>query len=327
MIKLYYPKFWASKNALSTALLPFSYIYRFLGFMRKIFTKPIRLPGFVICVGNMTVGGTGKTQFVAWLAKDLRKNNYSFLILTKGYGSNLIGAKLVDEDDLTQDVGDESILLKKYGPVLAAKSIKDALPLIEDLKPQVIIFDDGMQNPGFIKDLTILIFDSERTTGNNRIFPAGPLRQTSQDAINQADIIIRVGNKRCQDVPLKMQLIDSLKPYYNAQIKLVSNIDRKKNYSAFSAIGYPRRFFELLLENNINLVDTTVYPDHHHYYASEIIGLKKIAKEMDAVLITTKKDYVKIIDTTDIICAEVVLKFSLQKELLGIIYEKIKAYR
>ncbi len=326
MIKLTYPSFWSKKNIVSWLLIAFSWIYQLLGSLRKLLVKPVKLPCFVICIGNISVGGTGKTQLVAWLAKNLRKKNCNFLIITKGYNSNLRGAKLVEPLDLPSDVGDESKMLSEYGQVLAAKSIKYALPIINDLKPDVVIFDDGMQNPGFFKDLTIVVIDTIRNIGNGRIFPAGPLRESAQSAINRSDIVIMIGNELCPNFSLIQTITSSNKPFFKSKIQLVGNIDTSKNYYAFTAIGDPDRFFRLLNENGINVLATKAFPDHHHYSREEITALVKEADKQTLFLLTTKKDYVKISDHTKMLCAEVTLTFDKEEELFQLIYEKIKTY-
>ena len=110
MIKLVYPEFWSRKGWISNLLMPFSYIYRALGCLRKCLAKPIRLNSTVVCVGNFSVGGAGKTQLVLWLAKKLNQKKAKYLIVTKAYGSSLRGAKLVEQGDLASEVGDESIV-------------------------------------------------------------------------------------------------------------------------------------------------------------------------------------------------------------------------
>lgn len=289
MIKLSYPKFWSKKNIISSLLIVFSWLYQSLGYLRKLFVKPIKLPYFVICVGNISVGGTGKTQVVLWLAKHLREKNYRFLIVTKGYNSNLRGAKLVEQSDLAIDVGDESKLLAEYSQVLAAKSIKHALPIMNKLKPDIVIFDDGMQNPGFIKDLTVLVIDAHRNIGNGRIFPAGPLREKPSSGIDKSDIITMMGSELCPNFSLIQDITLSGKPFFKSKIELISNIDTSKNYYAFTAIGDPDRFFRLLRENGINLVETKVFPDHYNYCPEEIEKLAEEATKKTVSYLQQKK--------------------------------------
>jgi tetraacyldisaccharide 4'-kinase len=322
MIKLIYPKFWSQNGVLSYLLLPFSWIYIFLGKVRKIFVKPVKLNSTVICVGNMSVGGTGKTQIVLWLAELLTKKGDNFLVVTKGYGSSLNGAKIVEKTDLASEVGDESILLSSYAPVLAAKNIKVALPIIAKLKPDIVIFDDGLQNPGFVKDLNILVIDANRSVGNNKIFPAGPLRETVKSALDKSDIIAMVGNDLCQDFALINNIMSSNKPFFKAKIKLKQQLDLSKKYYAFTAIGNPDRFYELLKNQGAILGGVQSFPDHHNYTKLEIEALQIIAKENKYSLITTKKDYVKIPKNDQIICADVVLDIDNEQELFSLIYDK-----
>jgi len=305
MIKLNYPNFWSKGGPIPILLTPFSWIYLLLGGLRKIITKELKLPGKVICVGNMTVGGTGKTQIVMHIAEKLKAGgNENFVIITKAYGSSLKDAKLVSTNDDPSEVGDESVLLASYGRVIAAKKIKDALPLLNQLKPQIIITDDGSQNPSFHKDMVILVIDSSRWIGNGKIFPAGPLREYPESAFKKADRIVLVGNKQGSQIDLPDN-----KPIFWAQIKLTSIHDLTKSYIAFTAIGNPDRFFDLLRASGMMLVKTISFPDHYHYQDSDLESLKKEADAMGCSLITTSKDMVKLHGQKDIETAIVKLVF------------------
>lgn len=323
MIKLIYPKFWAKDHILSYLLLPFSLVYMCLQIIRRIFAKAIRLDAKVICVGNVTVGGTGKTQIVAWLASQLSKKKHKILIVTKGYGSNLKGAKIVKKSDLAADVGDESVLLREYAEVLAAKNIKAALPIIKELKPEIIIFDDGLQNPNFIKDFSILVIDADRGLGNEKIMPAGPMRENFDLALNRSDIVITVGNQGNCNLSLNDLLQDIKKPRFQATIKLKSKLDKSKKYYAFSAIGNPDRFYQSLKQQGLEIIETKSFPDHHNYSAEEIRELRAYAKKHKYSLITTAKDYTKILDQADIICTKIDLDFDQEKKILELISKDI----
>lgn len=189
MIKLLYPKFWQRRNIIAYLLLPISLIYQFLGYLRASLARPIMLPAKVICVGNCSVGGTGKTQIVMYLAKLLKARNVSFIIITKGYGSKLKNSAIVNARHTATEVGDEGVILAKHGTVIATKNIKEILPLISKFKPDVIIVDDFLQNPHFHKDFTIVSVDSQRLFGNGFLIPAGPLRQYPNKALDAADLI------------------------------------------------------------------------------------------------------------------------------------------
>lgn len=330
MIKLVYPKFWSKYGVIPFVLTPFSWLYILLGYLRRCFVKSHKFNAFTICVGNMSVGGTGKTQVVSWLAEKLKKQNIKFLIVTKAYGSNLETAKIVDANDVACDVGDESIILRDVGTVVSAKKVSYAIDIIEKINPQVIIFDDGMQNPSFKKDFNLLVIDSVRAVGNRQIFPSGPLRQTVSSGLDAADIVIMIGDKPCKDFNLVNKIAKSGKPFANAKIELSEKLDISKKYYAFSGIGDPGRFFSLLVKNKIDLSGTKSFPDHHDYTKKDLIDLKNFAQDANSSLITTKKDYVKINNneeiSKEIICAKVNLRFENENNLVELINAKIKAY-
>ncbi|MGC0372143.1 MAG: hypothetical protein DGJ47_000848 [Rickettsiaceae bacterium] len=315
MIKLNYPKFWQTNSWLSLLLTPASWIYLLFGKIRLWVTKPIKIPAFVICVGNITVGGSGKTQIVKWLCQNLQPK-YNILVVTKGYGSNLKQAKIVSAQDLASNVGDEAKLLSSYSNVIAARSPQEALPLIKEAKPEIVIFDDGLQNPGFIKDMNILAINTERGFGNQKIFPAGPLRQTHHSVDARIDCNILIGNK-----PLNT-LINTKSPCFNAQIE-AENYKSTKNYLAFSGIANPNSFFDLLNSLSFKVKHTISFPDHYNYGPKDIKTLLNNAKQKSLHLITTEKDYVKLQNMVNIEYLPVNLKIDNDKELIKFIYEKI----
>lgn len=319
MIKLVYPEFWSKISWQSYLLTPVSWIYQLLGLIRRLFAKPVKLNAKVICVGNMSVGGTGKTQIVLHLATELTRQKRNFIIITKGYGSSLSGAKIVSKNDKASEVGDESILLSKIATVIAAKNIKSALPLIEQLKPEIIIFDDGMQNPGFIKDVNILVIDSDRATGNGLIFPSGPLREYSEIALHRADMIIMIGNNPCSNFALVTSIASSKKPLFKAKIKITTQLDPKAPYYAFTAIGNPERFYQLLEDNKISIQGKKSFPDHYNYTKEEISDLQQMAKTNQHHLLTTRKDFVKITNSSNITSVDVELEIDNTNKYLSYI--------
>ncbi|AAU04164.1 tetraacyldisaccharide 4'-kinase [Rickettsia typhi] len=308
MIKLLYPQFWQERNIIAYLLLPISLIYQFLSYLRTSLACPVILPAKVICVGNCSVGGTGKTQIVIYLAKLLKAKNVSFVIITKAYGSNIKSTTIIQKWHTALEVGDEGIMLAKYGTAIAAKHIKDILPLINELKPDVIIVDDFLQNPYLHKDFTIVSVDSQRLFGNRFLIPAGPLRQNPKQVLDAADLIFLVSSN--QD-----QIPNELTPYIdkviNAQIVPSNNIDKTKNYFAFSGIGNPQRFFLTLENYRLNIVGHKTFPDHYNYLQADLENLYSLAKEHNAILITTRKDYVKFNYLNNkIICLDVELSIN-----------------
>lgn len=320
MIKLIYPAFWQSRNLYSYLLWPFSLLYGLAGYVRKVIARPIKFPCKVICIGNISVGGTGKTQIVILLAQLLSKMNVNFLIITKGYGSKLTSALLVEDYHNALDVGDESILLSKYGTVIATKRIQYILPFIESMEPHVIIVDDAMQNPNFYKDFIIMTVDDDRLFGNGFLIPAGPLRQYPQLEQQNIGATILVGSSAVSKNISSFQA----KNLFYAQIIPTIVLDKTQHYFAFSGIGNPQRFFDSLENYGLKLSGTKIYPDHHLYSQEEIEYLKAEARQYNAKLITTRKDYIKIgYDDQSIISCDVQLKIDRYQQLLELIYEKI----
>ncbi len=327
MIKDLYPSFWQQRGYLSVILYPVSLIYRLLGCLRNYFAKSVKLKPYVICVGNITVGGTGKTQVVQWLADKLKEKNSNYLIVTNAYKARNKIAKLVVESDRAIDVGDESKMLSASSKVVAAQSLQESVALINDLNPEIVILDDRMQNPYIKKDLIILVFDATRAVGNNMIFPAGPLREGINSGIIKADIILMTGNQPCTNFNLINSIISSNKPFFKAQVKMKTKLNLEKSYIAFSAIGNPDKFFTMLKESGVNIIEQVIYPDHHHYSDEDMSYLTSVAKSKNAVLVTTRKDNIKLnIKQVEIEVVDIELSFDDEEKLFSMIYEKAKAY-
>ena len=320
MIKLLYPKFWQSRNCLAYLLLPLSAIYYLLGQLRHYFARPITLPAKVICVGNYTIGGTGKTQITMKLAQALKAKQIEFVIVSKGYGGSYSKPTTVDHTMSSLLVGDEALELCAYGTTIVSRKISDAVPIINTLSPKVIIVDDGAQNPNFKKDCVIMAVDGLRGFGNNMLFPAGPLRQNNWDAdavvvLDPSDNLENITSKIKADIFVAR----------NSPISL----DRKTQYYAFAGIGNPKRFFTMLKNHNIPCVKTISFPDHHQYSTSEIDQLIQDAQIVNAVLLTTNKDYVKLKHiygnhiSDECKCCDISFVIDEEDKFLKIIYEKI----
>lgn len=325
MIKLLYPKFWQKRNIIAYLLLPISLIYQFLGYLRASLAQPVTFPAKVICVGNCSVGGTGKTQIVMYLAKLLKARNVSFVIVTKAYGSNLKNATIIHQEHTALEVGDEGVILAKHAAVIATKNIKQIQPLINELKPDVIIVDDFLQNPHFHKDFTIVSVDGQRFFGNGFLIPAGPLRQYPNKALDAADLIFLVGSTNNKIPNILTPYVNKL---INAQIIPSSNIDKTKNYFAFSGIGNPERFFSTLKNYGLNITGYKIFPDHYNYLQADLENLYSLAKEHNATLITTRKDYVKLNEFSynDVTCLDVELSINNPDLLNEKIFKKAQIF-
>ncbi|MGV3278928.1 tetraacyldisaccharide 4'-kinase [Rickettsiales bacterium LUAb2] len=286
-------KFWRKKTLLNYLFYPLSLVWMYVTLQRlKKVGRCSR--ALVICLGNITVGGAGKTPFTIYLAKKLLAKNLKVAILSKGYKSQVKDMLMVDTNIHDHSLaGDEPLLLAKVAPTLVAKDRKIGIEYLEKSGYQVILMDDGMQNPEAVKDLTILLFDSSCPLGNNMVIPAGPLREPLSFAIQRVNMVVAVGkhNFSLQEI-IKNHKVD----YYEANFMVSDNvkIDTGKQYFAFAGIGNPQKFFTTLKDYGYSLKLTKEYGDHYSYSNKDIEKLIDIAKNNNLRLITTSKDYVKI---------------------------------
>lgn len=282
------PWFWRSKSAtartIQAALTPLSAIYDIAQRTRVAVTTPKHALVPVICVGNATLGGVGKTPFAIALADILKERGVTAHFLTRGYGGRHKGPIKVDiEKHRFQDVGDEALLLahaaptwvSAYRPAGAAQAAKDA---------DVIVMDDGFQNPTLHKDCSILL-TSANPIGNGKIFPAGPMREPMDRAVARSTlrVIVAIGD----DEPEQGDGV------HIARI-CARNAPPSQKVIAFCGIGAPEKFFRTLREQSFEIAKTVAFADHHPYSADDISALKKLSYENNAKIITTEKDAVRL---------------------------------
>lgn len=289
---LLYPSFWLKRSIISYLLLPFSFFYLFCSYIRKICAREHKFSAKVICVGNDVVGGSGKTQLIMWLADYFSSISVNYLIVTKGYGGVLDKAVIVDPYIHNVDlVGDEAYMLARKYKVVAGRDISSVCSLLTslNLSPGVMIFDDGLQNPYFYKDFKISVIDGYRGYGNLFPIPAGPMRCYVEN-IN-SDLYLIIGKD--------LKNISNLLPddkLFTAKTTALVDLDLSSRYYAFAGIGNPDKFFDLLIDNGVDLFKKRIFPDHHNYSEKEILSILDEAALASVKIITTAKDYVKIPD-------------------------------
>ena len=313
---LKYLNFWQNKGILSNLLLPLSYIFLLATKIRRLFAKPISFPGKVICIGNISIGGTGKTQVVKWLAQKLMQDNFKVVIVCKNYSGSFKNSCLVESKHTAKEVGDEAKYLSQFYTTIAATDIKQCLKCFSGLSFDFIILDDFLQNPHIKKDLALLVVDSTRMFGNGRILPAGPLRQHLKDGLQKICAAVFVGPKT--NVAIKY------KPSFSAEIISNQVFDVNKKYLAFAGIGNPERFFCALKTHGLDVIEKIIFPDHYNYTQQDLVKLNNKAQELNAVLITTPKDAIKL--NTSVVIFDPDLAFSLEDEykIMQIVYEESK---
>lgn len=270
------PRWFLKRGFMAFLLLPFSLFY-WIGFktvfaFRKIHEYKSRR--LVICFGNILSGGVGKTPIVRNVANFLESP-----VVMRGYKNS----------EQTDYIGDEAKMLSNDGILVHVGNRKCNLILLNKQKSNSpIIMDDGFQNSSLHKDISVLVFDEAIGFGNGFLLPAGPLRE-KKSAVSRADAIILIKRK---NVARNFALPTNI-PIFNARGSEICPFDKKTDVVAFAGIGYPEKFF-----NNIpcNVVEKISFPDHYQYTDNDINSLIKKAKEKNALLLTTEKDWVRIPD-------------------------------
>ncbi len=278
------------------ALAPLGWIYDWGGRLKRCFTAPARASLPVLCVGNITAGGTGKTPVAIAIADRLKARGQRPAFLTRGYGGNLSGPAVIDPSthDATQ-AGDEPLLLARTAPVIVSADRPAGARLAAASGASIIIMDDGFQNPSLAKDVSVLVLDGHRLTGNGLVIPAGPLREPLSQGLARADAVIVMG--QTDENRLAPLLTGFRKPVLRARLSpcataLHSLQDRR--YLAFAGIGQPEKFFETARTAGLHLAQTRSFPDHHAFSQTDLQDLLKEAQRMDAALLTTEKDAMRL---------------------------------
>ena len=276
-MKLKKPKFWDNSKLSIWSILffPFSLIYFFLSYIKQLKrSKKFHVP--VICVGNIYLGGTGKTP----LAKEIFK-------ITRSLGKNPAFVKKYY--DYLQD---EIEMLERVGKTFAAKERAKGIELLIKNNNDIAILDDGFQDSSIRKSFSILCFNQKQWIGNGFLIPSGPLRERLS-SIKKADCIVINGDKD-NIIENQINKIKQLKVFYTKYKPKNLEILKDKKIFAFAGIGNPLNFFELLKKNNLQLLNYQSFPDHYNYKKKDLDNLKYKAKELNALLLTTEKDYCRI---------------------------------
>lgn len=298
-MKIQPPEFWNYRHGRNAApvlralLTPLGWIYGYFTARRIRTTTPLD-PGIpVICVGNATVGGTGKTPVTAHLLSMLISSRIRAHGLSRGYGGTERGPVVVTPQHKAEQVGDEPILLAKHAPIWVAAGRDDGARAAVAKGAQVIVMDDGHQNPMLKKTLSILVVDGQTGFGNHRVVPAGPLREPVSAALARTDAVIVM--KPYKDYAVDEDLLAEFGelPVLESYLTPTGPLPKGKLF-AFAGIGRPNKFFDALRHKGADLVEAMPYPDHHSYSPEDLDNLRDLAREYKAQLITTEKDFVRL---------------------------------
>ncbi len=269
-------------------LTPIGAVYGASVGWRAARTRPYRPRARVLCVGNLTAGGTGKTPAAIAIAGRLAQLG-KVVFLTRGYGGRLSSPVVVDSGHHSAtDIGDEALLLARHATTIVARNRAGGAQLADGLGAEFIVMDDGFQNFQIAKDMAILVVDAETGFGNGKVIPAGPLREAVAGGLNRADAIIIAGNGSPAIPPFPRPIL---------RAKLIpesTELFRGKKILAFAGIGRPQKFFDMLLHHGAELKGSAAFPDHHRYSEGELEALASRAQSANALLVTTEKDHVRI---------------------------------
>ncbi len=284
------PGFWTRPpGAAALALAPLGALYGLGGRLRWALSTPWRAPVPVICIGNLVAGGAGKTPVALAVMERLRSRGVAAQFLSRGHGGTLKGPLRVEPHHSAAEVGDEPLLLADIAPAWISADRAAGARAMAAAGARAIVMDDGFQNPGLAKDLSLLVVDGAVGFGNGMILPAGPLREPAAAGLARAQGLVLVGE---DGTGLAARLPPGL-PLLRARLvpdaaSVAALADRP--VLAFAGIGRPSKFFETCRAAGLRLADTVPFPDHHPYTRAELAALLDRAEALGARALTTAKD-------------------------------------
>ncbi|HWF97068.1 MAG TPA: tetraacyldisaccharide 4'-kinase [Xanthobacteraceae bacterium] len=287
------PAFWWREAGLAAGLLaPLAAIYGAVAGAR-LARRGARAAVPVICIGNLTVGGAGKTPLALTMARRLATEGAAPMFLTRGYGGRLKGPLRVDPaQHRAADVGDEPLLLARIAPTFVARDRVAGAQAAVAAGASVIVMDDGFQNPSLDKDVSVLVVDGRRGVGNGRVVPAGPLRAPLMAQLARADVLVVVGpSTAAADVTAAARVRGV--PVFCARLEpdaAVAAALAGTRVLAFAGIGDPEKLFATLTAAGVAVAATRSFPDHHPYTTAEAGLLCAQADREALMLVTTEKD-------------------------------------
>lgn len=289
------PKFWDKKESkLGKILSPCGALYAWTVAHRLKHHRPYQAQMPIICVGNISVGGTGKTPVCLALAELLRSKGKEPWFLNHGYRASEQSVVVDPKTHSALEVGDEALLLASVAPTVVDSARARGAQLAEQKGAPLMIMDDGFQNPTLVKTFSFVVVDGIKGFGNERVLPAGPLREPVLSGLKRADALILVGKdvwgvqKYLQEKAIDLPVLTGQFVPHSDDLEALKG----QPVFAFAGIGNPQKFFDMLRVEGFQVVKTQSFPDHYFYTRFDLEDLKKQANGL--VLVTTTKDWVKI---------------------------------
>ncbi len=288
------PEFWQRDGPVPALLAPLAWGFDAAGRARRALARPRAAPLPVVCVGNLVVGGAGKTPVALAVGARIARLGHGVHFLTRGHGGRARGPLLVDSARHTAwEVGDEALLLAAAAPTWIARDRPAGAFAAAAAGAEAVVMDDGYQNPSLAKDLSIVVVDGGYGFGNGRVMPAGPLREDVARGLARADAVVLLG---AGGGDLAARLGGAVPVLLRAVLEPTpeSRDLAGRPVVAFAGIGRPEKMFATLADLGCQLLGRHRFPDHHRYRPDEIMALVDEARDRGAVLVTTEKDLVRL---------------------------------
>ena len=306
------PTFWDYKtpNIIAYLLLPFAYLFQFIGFLND--KKKIKLQRIkTVCIGNIYLGGTGKTPISIKINQILNNLGFKTAFIKKKYYNQI----------------DEQKLLSSNGKLFCKNNRIDALKEAIEKNTEVAILDDGLQDKQIAYDISFVCFNIQKWIGNGLIIPSGPLRENLSNLKKYDAIFLNGDGEENLIIKKIIKGINSNLEIFEAEYIAtnIEKLDLSQNYLAFSGIGNPDSFKKTLKKNNFKILKIINFPDHYNYTNKDIIEIKQNAKELGAKIITTEKDYnrLNLLNSEDINYLKIELKIINENELINFLNKKL----
>ena len=329
------PFWWKPSDWRPYFLYPLSYAYGRIASRRLENAKRQHVDAPVLCVGNLTVGGQGKTPVAVAMAAAAKQAGFKPGFLSRGHGGSLSHPRLVDADhDLARHVGDEPLLLARHAPVAVTPDRAAGAKLLLENGIDFLIMDDGFQSARIHIDYALIVIDGLRGIGNGHVIPGGPLRAPLTDQMRLADAVLKMGEGAASD-PVVRNAARAGKPVYEARTKPRPAGISGKRVLAFAGIGFPDKFFSTVEEAGGKVALTRSFGDHHIYTDEDVEELWKVARSGELLPVTTEKDAMRLRGSSEssdaflkqVRVVEIETEFDLEDVPAQIVAETVQSYK